>query len=194
MLLSIRDLNVSFRTPDGPVRGMLPTGSRVGVLDARGRIRTGPGASGEIVVSGANVATRYLWPKDADAAFVDGWLRTGDAGELAADGSLVITGRLKELINRGGEKVTPSEVEEVLLRHPAVGRAVVFGVADGATERVAAAVVPHPGQTVDERELRSFTVRYLAPFKAPERVVVGVVALASVTAVDLLATGHLSVL
>ncbi|MDI5961997.1 non-ribosomal peptide synthetase [Streptantibioticus silvisoli] len=156
---------------DGTAQGMLPSGSQVGVLGADGAVSTAAGASGEIVVRGGNVIERYVWPHDAGEAFVDGWLRTGDLGELAADGSLTITGRAKELINRGGEKVSPHEVEEVLLNHPAVGRAVVFGVPDGPTEHVAAVVVPRPGRAVDEAALRAYAVEHLAAFEVPERVV-----------------------
>ncbi len=158
--------------PDGPARGMVPSGSHVAVLTADGTISTAPGAHGEILVRGGNVIERYVWPPAANEAFVDGWLRTGDLGGLADDGSLTITGRAKELINHGGDKVSPLEVEEVLLSHPAVGGALVFGVPDGPTEHVAAAVVPRPGRTVDEAGVRSFAVEHLAAFKVPERVVV----------------------
>ncbi|HEU5332071.1 MAG TPA: non-ribosomal peptide synthetase [Actinocrinis sp.] len=153
--------------------GMTPTGSRVAVLDNHGRVRTEPGSRGELVVSGDNVIERYFWPQDASAAFVDGWLRTGDLGTLAADGTVVITGRIKEMINRGGEKVSPYEVEDVLLRHPAVREAVAFGVADDVlTERLAAAVVLHPGAAAGEEELRRHAAARLAPFKVPGRILI----------------------
>jgi acyl-CoA synthetase (AMP-forming)/AMP-acid ligase II len=153
--------------------GMTPTGSRVAVLDNHGRVRTEPGSSGELVVSGDNVIERYFWPQDASAAFADGWLRTGDLGTLAPDGTVVITGRIKEMINRGGEKVSPYEVEDVLLRHPAVREAVAFGVADDVlTEKLAAAVVLHPGAAAGEEELRRHAAAHLAPFKVPGRILI----------------------
>ena len=153
--------------------GMTPTGSRVAVLDDHGRVRTGPGSCGELVVSGDNVIERYFWPQDARAAFVDGWLRTGDLGTLAPDGTVVITGRIKEMINRGGEKVSPYEVEDVLLRHPAVREAVAFGVADDVlTEKLAAAVVLYPGAAAGEEELRRHAAAHLAPFKVPGRILI----------------------
>ncbi|WP_051966986.1 non-ribosomal peptide synthetase [Kitasatospora mediocidica] len=160
--------------PDGGPRpvGMVPTGSRVAVLDAEGAVRTEPGPTGELVVRGANVIERYVRPQDGADAFVDGWLRTGDLGRLAADGSVQVTGRIKEMINRGGEKVSPYEVEEALLRHPAVRQAVAFGVPDEVfTEQVVAAVVLHEGRTADEAELRAHTAAHLAPFKVPSRIV-----------------------
>ena len=152
--------------------GMRPTGTELGVLGPDGRIRTGPGARGELVVRGPGVIDRYLWPADANSAFVHGWLRTGDLGAIGTDGSMTVTGRAADLIHPDGGHVSPTEVEDVLLRHPGVGLAVVFGVADGGTERVAAAVVPRPGHRIDEPALRAFAARRLAPFAVPERVLV----------------------
>ncbi len=162
--------------PDGGPRpvGMVPTGSRVGVLGPAGAVRTEPGGTGELVVSGANVIERYVRPEDGAGAFLDGWLRTGDLGRIAEDGSVLVTGRIKEMINRGGEKVSPYEVEEALLRHPAVAQAVAFAVADEVfTEQLAAAVVLHrmDGEpSPDERELRAHAATLLAPFKVPSRI------------------------
>jgi acyl-CoA synthetase (AMP-forming)/AMP-acid ligase II len=160
--------------PDGGKLGMMPTGARVAVLTDDGEIAESPGPAGEVVVSGPNVARRYLWPPQAArSSFVAGWLRTGDCGRLERDGSLVLTGRLKELINRGGEKVYPREVEEVLLRHPDVGDAVVFGIPDPVfTEEVAAAVVPRASRVVSEPKLIAFARASLSPHKLPRRVIV----------------------
>ncbi|MDH6135331.1 acyl-CoA synthetase (AMP-forming)/AMP-acid ligase II [Kitasatospora sp. MAA4] len=161
--------------PDGSPRaiGMVPTGSRVGVLDSDGTVRTEPGSSGELVVSGSNVIERYVNPEDGEAAFTGGWLRTGDLGRIAVDGSVQVTGRVKEMINRGGEKVSPYEVEEALLRHPAVRQAVAFGVPDEVfTEKVVALVVLHEGRSADEPVLRAHSVAQLAPFKVPARIMV----------------------
>ncbi|GAA1146754.1 acyl-CoA synthetase (AMP-forming)/AMP-acid ligase II/acyl carrier protein [Kitasatospora gansuensis] len=160
---------------DGTPRaaGMVPTGSEVGLLDPDGTVRTTPGSTGEIVLRGANVIDRYFRLEDGAEAFVDGWLRTGDLGRLAEDGSIQLTGRIKEMINRGGEKISPYEVEEALLRHPGVRQAVAFGVADELfTQRVAAVVVLHEGAAVDEAGLRAHVAGLLAPFKVPSRVLV----------------------
>jgi oxalate---CoA ligase len=151
----------------------LPAGPEVAVVDAGGG-RLGSGEVGEIVIRGPNVISGYVANPEADAgAFVDGWFRTGDQGVFDPDGYLTITGRLKELINRGGEKVAPREVDEALLNHPSVGRAVAFAVPHPTLgEDVAAAVVAAPGATVDPEELRHFVAARLSAYKVPRRVVV----------------------
>jgi acyl-CoA synthetase (AMP-forming)/AMP-acid ligase II len=148
-------------------------GPEVAVIGADGQ-PVAPGELGEVVLRGPNVMSGYLGVAEetAAAAFVDGWLRTGDQGMLDLDGFLTLTGRLKELINRAGEKVSPREVDDVLLTHPAVARAVTFAVPDPRLgEQVAAAVVPAGDSQPTERELRSFVAERLAPFKVPRRVV-----------------------
>ena len=156
-----------------PAAGLVPTGSRVAILDETGEPVTEPGVQGEIVVSGRNVIAGYLWPpQENKSAFVRGWFRTGDEGELLADGSLRIIGRIKEIVNRGGEKISPAEVEQVLLDHEAVAEAVVFGVPDPVwTEQVAAAVVFWPGHQAGVAELRTFVHARLAAFKVPAQIV-----------------------
>jgi oxalate---CoA ligase len=156
-----------------PAAGLVPTGSRVAILDASGVPVIRPGVLGEIAVSGSNVIGRYLSPpQENQRAFVGGWFKTGDMGELLADGSLRIAGRIKELIDRGGEKISPPEVEQVLLDHRAVAEVAVFGVPDPVwTEQVAAAVVLQPGHRVDVAELREFARARLAVFKVPSRFV-----------------------
>jgi acyl-CoA synthetase (AMP-forming)/AMP-acid ligase II len=105
-------------------------------------------------------------------AFCNGWFRTGDQGQLDEAGYLRISGRLKEIINRGGEKVSPPEVDAVLLTHPAVDQAVTFGIPHSQLgEEVAAAVVLHEGMMLDEVSLREFVNARLASFKVPRRVV-----------------------
>jgi len=148
-------------------------GTDVGVLDGDGGL-VGPDVEGEIVIRGANVMTGYDAPAEVNAAaFHDGWFRSGDQGRLDADGYLTITGRLKEIINRGGEKISPREVDEVLLDHPSVAQAVTFALPDRRLgEDVAAAVVAAPGAAPVERDLREFVSLRLAPFKVPRRVVV----------------------
>lgn len=116
------------------------------------------GETGEIVVRGPQVFTGYIGDDDANrAAFVDGWFRTGDLGSIDADGFLTITGRIKEIINRGGEKIAPAAVERALLSHPDVLEAAVFAVPHARLgEDVAAAVVPHPGVSPTAAELQKF--------------------------------------
>jgi acyl-CoA synthetase (AMP-forming)/AMP-acid ligase II len=146
-------------------------GVEVAILDGDGALLP-PGATGEVGIRGPNVMSGYFENPDANAtAFTGGWFRTGDQGFLDADGYLVLTGRIKELINRGGEKIAPREVEEVLLQHPAVREAACFPVPHGTLgEDVAAAVVLDGA--LSDRELRAFASGYLADFKVPRTVVV----------------------
>ncbi len=107
------------------------------------------------------------------SAFAHGWFRTGDQGVMDEDGYLRITGRLKEIINRGGEKVAPLEVDEVLMDHPAVAQVVTFAMPhDKLGEEVAAAVVLREGLAATEREIRDFAASRLADFKVPRKVVI----------------------
>ncbi len=128
---------------------------------------------GEVVIRGATVVEAYENNPEANAkAFTDGWFRTGDQGYLDEDGYLFLTGRLKEIINRGGEKVSPLEIDGVLLRHPAVVQAVAFAMPhDKLGEEVAAAVVLEDGSDVSERDIRAFASEHLADFKVPRKVV-----------------------
>lgn len=129
------------------------------------------GERGEILVRGPSVMAGYLnAPERNRTIFLDGWYRTGDIGSLDADGFLTLHGREKELINRGGEKISPSEIDQVLMRHPAVAQAAAFGVPHPRLgEDVAAAVVLHPGTSVTPAELREFASGQLASFKIPRR-------------------------
>jgi acyl-CoA synthetase (AMP-forming)/AMP-acid ligase II/thioesterase domain-containing protein len=147
-------------------------GPEVTVLDPAGN-ELERGQVGEVAIRGENVFAGYEASPAADAAgFVAGWFRTGDEGWLDDDGYLHLRGRLKELINRGGEKISPLEVDSVLLEHPAVANAVTFAVADARVgEEVAAAVVLAPERSATEREVQDFVVRRLAPFKVPRHVV-----------------------
>jgi acyl-CoA synthetase (AMP-forming)/AMP-acid ligase II len=130
------------------------------------------GATGEIVIRGPNVTAGYENNPKANAeAFVDGWFRTGDQGVMDADGYLSITGRLKEIINRGGEKVSPREVDEILMDHPAVAQVVCFGMPHAKLgEEVAAVVVLREGQAATERELQQFVGARAADFKVPKKI------------------------
>jgi acyl-CoA synthetase (AMP-forming)/AMP-acid ligase II len=147
-------------------------GPEVAIMDAGGNLLP-PGATGEIVIRGANVTAGYQNNPKANAeAFTHGWFRTGDQGVMDAEGYVSITGRLKEIINRGGEKISPREVDEVLMDHPAVRQVVTFAVPhDKLGEEVAAAVVLREGVTATEKELRGFVAERLAAFKVPRTVV-----------------------
>ncbi len=147
-------------------------GPEVAVMDEQGTLLPS-GSTGEIVIRGPNVTLGYVANPDANAkAFTNGWFRTGDQGVLDEEGYLRLTGRLKELINRGGEKISPLEVDEVLMDHPAVQQVVTFAVPhDALGEDVAAAVVLREGQTVTERALKDFAAARLADFKLPRKIV-----------------------
>ena len=142
-------------------------------MSAEGKL-LGAGEEGEIVTRGPNVTPGYENnPKANVEAFAHGWFHTGDQGVMDEDGYLKITGRLKEIINRGGEKVAPVEVDDVLLDHPAVSQAVTFAMPhDKLGEEVAAAVVLRDGQTATERELRDHVAKKLADFKVPRRILI----------------------
>ena len=149
-----------------------PAWCEVAILGEDGQALEPP-AIGEIVTRGPTVFPGYLDDPDANAAafLPDGWFRTGDLGFLDADGCLHLTGRGDELINRGGEKIVPHEVDDVLCAHPAVAEAAVFGVADTRLgQDVVAAVVPRPGAELTPRELRAWLLDRLSPFKAPRRI------------------------
>jgi acyl-CoA synthetase (AMP-forming)/AMP-acid ligase II len=129
------------------------------------------GETGEIVIRGPNVMKEYENNPSANAeAFYDGWFRTGDQGTMDEDGYVSITGRLKEIINRGGEKISPREVDEIIMEHPAIHQCVTFAVPhEMLGEDVAAAVVLRQGIPATERELRDFAAVRLAPFKVPKK-------------------------
>ncbi len=148
------------------------TGIDIAIMDDAGAL-LGSGEPGEVVIRGDTVITEYENNPEATAhAFFGDWFRTGDQGYLDEDGYLFLTGRLKEIINRGGEKVSPREVDEVLLSHPAIAQAVVFAMPhDKLGEEVAAAVVLTAQNTVTEREVREFAAARLAAFKVPRKIV-----------------------
>ena len=148
-------------------------GPEIAILGEGGNPLT-TGEVGEVAIRGANVTRGYEHNAQATAAaFADGWFRTGDLGRLDADGYLMLTGRLKEIINRGGEKISPREVDEVLAQHPAVGQAVTFALAhESLGQDVAAAVVLREGAEAEPAELRSFLAERLADFKIPRRILI----------------------
>ena len=149
----------------------VPAGPEIAIMDEAGRLM-GPGETGEVVIRGENVTAAYENnPKANGEAFVDGWFRTGDQGVIDADGYLTLTGRLKEIINRGGEKISPREVDEALMDHPAVLQAVAFAVPHPMLgEDVGAAVVLREGLSATEQELGAFLSERLAAFKTPRKI------------------------
>jgi len=151
----------------------LAAGPEVAIIGSAGEPAPS-GREGEIVARGLNIMAGYEGGDAANEdAFVGGWLRTGDLGYLDSDGYLFITGRVKELINRGGQKVSPYEVEAALLTHPDIAQAVAFAAPHVTLhEDIAAAVVVRAGVSTTERELRAHAAARLAPFKVPRRIVV----------------------
>lgn len=147
-------------------------GPEVAIMNGAGELLP-PGAEGEVVIRGANVMAGYLNNPEANAAaFTGGWFRTGDQGVIDAGGYLRLTGRLKEIINRGGEKISPREVDEALLDHPDVAQAVTFAIPDARLgEDVGAAVVLRPGASATASEIQQFAAARLADFKVPNTVV-----------------------
>ncbi|GGF30804.1 AMP-dependent synthetase [Aliidongia dinghuensis] len=149
----------------------IAAGPEIGIMDEAGTLLP-TDALGEVVIRGPNVTDGYEANPEANAkAFTNGWFRTGDQGYLDADGYLRLTGRLKELINRGGEKVSPLEVDAVMMDHPAVAQVATFAIKhDKLGEEVAAAVVLREGMSVEERTLRDFVAARLADFKVPRKI------------------------
>jgi acyl-CoA synthetase (AMP-forming)/AMP-acid ligase II len=161
------------------------TGVRVAIMDKDGNLLAA-GEHGEVVIQGANVIAGYENNPEANAAsFTNGWFRTGDQGFLDDDSYLTLVGRLKELINRGGEKISPREIDEVLLAHPAIAEAVAFGVPHRMWgEEVAAAVVLHDETSASESDLLAYCRERLAEFKSPKKIHI-------VSAIPRTATGKL---
>ncbi len=148
-------------------------GPYVSIMDATGALQA-PGVVGEVVIKGSNVMDGYENNAEANAAaFADGWFRTGDQGVMDAEGYLTITGRLKEIINRGGEKISPREVDDVIMDHAAVRQVVTFAVPHAKLgEEVAAAVVLREGMEATVQEIRDFAATRLADFKCPRKVII----------------------
>lgn len=162
------------------------TGLQISIMDNKGN-HLGINQRGEVAIQGANVFRGYENNPEANArAFVNGWFLTGDEGYLDSDCYLHLTGRLKEIIIRGGENIAPHEVDEILLRHPAVASAVTFGSAHPTLgEEVAAAVVLHEGQEATESALITHCRDSLAEYKCPKKIYL-------VKSIPLTATGKIS--
>ena len=153
----------------------MAAGPEMAIMGASGALLA-RGDTGEIVIRGASVTAGYENNPKANAEGFSkgvnaGWFRTGDQGVMDADGYISITGRLKEIINRGGEKVSPREVDEVLMDHPAVSQVVCFGMPHAKLgEEVAAVVVLREGQQITERELQAFVGSRVADYKVPRKI------------------------
>jgi acyl-CoA synthetase (AMP-forming)/AMP-acid ligase II len=145
----------------------------IAIMDDDGTLQP-EGGLGEVVIRGGNVTAGYENNPAANAsAYTNGWFRTGDQGYLDEDGYLFLTGRLKEIINRGGEKISPREIDEVLLEHPAIAQAVAFAMPhERLGEEVAAAVVLKEGASADEKALREYAAGHLADFKVPRTIMI----------------------
>lgn len=148
-----------------------PVGQEMAILDENG-VQQEAGKSGEVCIRGPNVTKGYKNNPEANkSAFRFGWFHTGDLGVLDSDGYLHLVGRIKELINRGGEKISPIEVDAVLLSHPDIAQAVAFGVPDDKYgEEINCAVMPREGSNIDEAEVLRFCKTNLAAFKVPKMV------------------------
>jgi acyl-CoA synthetase (AMP-forming)/AMP-acid ligase II len=140
----------------------------IGILSASGEVLA-TNEDGEICVRGDRVMRGYHKQEEATSSAIhDGWLHTGDVGHLDEDGYLFITGRIKDMIIRGGENIAPAEIEQVLEGHPAVAEAAVIGVPDlDWGEVVKALMIPVTGQSVSEEELTAYVKTKLASYKAP---------------------------
>jgi acyl-CoA synthetase (AMP-forming)/AMP-acid ligase II len=170
--MSSNPLPPAARLPGSVGRG---TDVKISIMDGEGR-HLPSGERGEVVIQGPNVVSGYENNPDANAtSFTDGWFRTGDQGFLDENGYLTLTGRLKEMINRGGEKISPREIDEVLLAHPGVAEAVCFGAPHPTWgEEVAAAVVVRPasesGNATTGQELLAYCKEKLSDFKRPKQI------------------------
>ena len=149
----------------------IAAGPEVAIMDEAGNLLP-PEVTGEVVIRGPNVTPGYQNnPSANESAFTRGWFRTGDQGVVDHQGYLRLTGRLKEIINRGGEKISPREVDEVLLEHPAVAQAVTFAIPhEKLGEDVGCALILKDGLTASESEIRDYVAKRLADFKVPRRV------------------------
>jgi oxalate---CoA ligase len=160
----------------------LPQGTEIHIIDEQGgQLR--PGTSGEVCVRGPNLFSGYCSPEANLTAFTDdGFFRTGDTGMIDDDGYLFLTGRLKDVINKGGEKVSPAMVDNLLLQHPAIQEAICFAIPDEMYgENIGAAIVTKSGPTLDVKGLRSWVGERTVAFNVPQKVSLCITAASSWT-------------
>ena len=151
----------------------IAAGPEVAIMDNENNLLPS-GKVGEIVIRGDNVTLGYdNNPVANSEAFIKGWFRTGDQGIMDESGYLQITGRLKEIINRGGEKISPREVDEVLMGHPFVDQAVTFSIPHKSLgEDIAAVLVAKEGSEIDINQIREFASKKLSSYKIPRQILV----------------------
>lgn len=169
----------SHQIASNPLKGIrkpgtvgIAAGPKIAIMDEKGNIKKNS-EIGEIVIKGDNITMGYENnPKANQQSFTNGWFRTGDQGFIDNDGYISITGRLKEIINRGGEKISPREIDETLMDHPDVQQVVTFSIPHPILgEDVAAAVVLCNASKVTDQELREFISKRLALFKVPKKII-----------------------
>ena len=148
-----------------------PAGPEVCIMDVQGNIQNN-GEEGEVCIRGENVTIGYENNDDANkSSFINGWFRTGDQGFFDNDGYLKISGRLKEIINRGGEKVSPLEIDNVLMEHEGIEQVVTFGIKDKLLgESIGAAIVLKSRNEYSENDIKNFARNHLADFKVPKHI------------------------
>ena len=148
-----------------------PAGPEVCIMDVEGNIQNN-GKEGEVCIRGDNVTIGYENNDEANkSSFINGWFRTGDQGFFDNDGYLKISGRLKEIINRGGEKVSPLEIDNILMEHEAIEQVVTFGIKDKLLgESIGAASVLKSRNEYSENDIKNFARNHLADFKVPKHI------------------------
>ena len=150
-----------------------PAGPDVAIMDETKPELLKHGNKGEIVIKGLNVTAGYENnPKANLDCFVNGWFRTGDQGFFDKDNYLIITGRLKEIINKGGEKISPREIDDVIMNHTSVQQVLTFSIPHKILgEDIAVAIVLHEGKKMEEKEIKSYVANRLAKFKIPKKII-----------------------
>ena len=149
----------------------IPAGPEVCIMDEKDKILD-QGETGEVCIKGDNVTLGYDNNPEANKnSFTNGWFRTGDQGYFDQNGYLKISGRLKEIINKGGEKISPLEVDNVLMDHPLIEQAVCFGYEDKMLgEDIAAAIIVKEGKNCSETDVKTYAQEKLAKFKIPKKI------------------------
>ena len=149
----------------------IPAGPEVCIMDEKDKILD-QGETGEVCIKGDNVTLGYDNNPEANKnSFTNGWFRTGDQGYFDQNGYLKISGRLKEIINKGGEKISPLEVDNVLMDHPLIEQAVCFGYEDKMLgEDIAAAIIVKEGKNCSETDVKTYAQEKLAKFKVPKKI------------------------